>query len=428
MRERIGKFICLFLIILVFATPVLAIDCEYEEADLTVSYDENSRVTINSDFVSSDYAWNLIVAKWGGSQYTTDEIKIDQTLYEKYQGYSCPTNMYVCEYSHWSLDLPSVWSLGLDLSVLLTTLPCLFGHDWACEAGNLAVEDGWALLTLNEKELYILTEEEYENSELEKYEGGVFSTEIIDHGAVGYDFCGGNNDGWGWKAWGSVCGILTGAVGTVGDTLFSDGVEVAYYKNTTCYNVKYSGEYNKFDVNCSFMISALYQYQELINEYKECTSSLCKSNAVSKMQQQETDLNARCSYVLKNYEYSDTQKDCINQCLNLDVTLNDLKEGTDLYNYRVIDTDPNACNFSNRLVAWIMKVIEWIRYVIPILLIVLSITEFIRAITSDNEDEIKKVGTRFAKRLIVAVLIFIMPIMLEFLFGIFNIPVNNFCL
>lgn len=428
MCKRLGKFTCLFLALLLFITPVLAIDCEYEEANLTVSYDENSKVTINSDFVKSDYAWNLIVAKWSGSQYTTDEIKIDQTLYKKYQGYSCPTNMYVCEYSHWSLDLPSLYTLGLDLSVFLTALPCLFGHDWSCQAGNTAVEDGWALLTLNEKELHILTEEEYEDSYIRYYNGGVFSTEVADHADVGYDFCGGNNDGWGWTAWGSVCGLVTGVVGTIGDTLFSDGVEIAYYKNTTCYNVQYSGEYNKFDINCSFMTSALFEYQELVKEYKGCSSELCKTNVLSKMQQSEKNLNSRCDYVLQNYEYSDSRKDCIKQCLNLDITLNEFKEGTDLYNYRLPDATPNACNFSSRLVAWIMKVVEWVRYIIPILLILLSIMEFIKAVSSDEEDAIRKTGGRFVKRLIVAALIFILPLLLEFLLGIFNIPINDYCL
>lgn len=422
------KLICILLTICLLIPNVSAIDCEYEEANLKISYDENSKVTFNSDFVKSEYAWNLIVAKWSGEKYATEDIYIDQTLYKKYQGYSCPTNMYVCEYSDWSLDLPSIYTLGLDLSVFITFLPCLFGHQGSCDAGNLAVKDGWALLTLNEKQLHILTEEEYDKSDIKKYKGGVVSSEIGDHANTGYQFCGGENDGWGWQLWGSTCGLVTGLVGTVGDTLFSDGVELVYYKNTTCSNVEYSGEYNKFDVNCSFMSSELFKYQDLVAEYKDCGTDLCKSNILSKMQQSEKTLNSRCNNVLKNYEYSSSQKDCINQCLNLDMILNDFKEGTDLYNYRVLDDNPNACNFSSRLVAWIMKIVTWVRYVVPVLLIILSVMDFIKSISSESEDEVKKSGGRFVKRLIVAALIFVLPVLLEFLLGIFNVPVNDFCL
>ena len=62
------------------------------------------------------------------------------------------------------------------------------------------------------------------------------------------------------------------------------------------------------------------------------------------------------------------------------------------------------------------------------LLIVLSVMDFIKAVASDSEDEIRKVGSKFVKRLIVAALIFILPLLLEFLLGIFNIPINDFCL
>ena len=68
------------------------------------------------------------------------------------------------------------------------------------------------------------------------------------------------------------------------------------------------------------------------------------------------------------------------------------------------------------------------RYIVPVLLIILSVLDFIKAIAADNEDEVKKVTGKFVKRLIVAVVIFLVPLFLEFLLGIFGINTNNFCL
>lgn len=75
-----------------------------------------------------------------------------------------------------------------------------------------------------------------------------------------------------------------------------------------------------------------------------------------------------------------------------------------------------------------MKIIRWIRYIVPILLIMLSIMNFIKAVASDSEDKMKKFSVKFVKRLIVAALIFLIPLILGFLLGIFGIGTNDYCL
>lgn len=75
-----------------------------------------------------------------------------------------------------------------------------------------------------------------------------------------------------------------------------------------------------------------------------------------------------------------------------------------------------------------MKIIRWIRYIVPILLIMLSIMNFIKAVASDSEDKMKKFSVKFVKRLIVAALIFLIPLILGFLLGIFGIETNDYCL
>ena len=58
------------------------------------------------------------------------------------------------------------------------------------------------------------------------------------------------------------------------------------------------------------------------------------------------------------------------------------------------------------------------------------ILDFIKAIASESDDEMKKVSARFAKRLIAAALIFIIPFILDFILRMFNIGLdaeNPFC-
>ena len=88
----------------------------------------------------------------------------------------------------------------------------------------------------------------------------------------------------------------------------------------------------------------------------------------------------------------------------------------------------NSCNISERLAAWLIRTISWIRYIAPVIIIILTILDFIKAIAADNEDEIKKVSGKFIKRLIVALILFLLPLLIEFLLGIFNQDTYQYCL
>lgn len=86
---------------------------------------------------------------------------------------------------------------------------------------------------------------------------------------------------------------------------------------------------------------------------------------------------------------------------------------------------PGCGSLGHKIVSWLFKIIKFVRYAIPALLIILSILDYIKAIASDSEDEMKKVVSRFSKRLIAAALIFIIPFVLEFILNIFNLPGLN---
>ena len=66
-----------------------------------------------------------------------------------------------------------------------------------------------------------------------------------------------------------------------------------------------------------------------------------------------------------------------------------------------------------RLIDFIQNIIKWIKYVLPVLVIVLSIIDFIKAIGSDKDDEMKKAQSNFVKRLIGAALLFLVPLIIE---------------
>ena len=94
--------------------------------------------------------------------------------------------------------------------------------------------------------------------------------------------------------------------------------------------------------------------------------------------------------------------------------------------------ETNYCGFGKDMVGWLMRILKILRYIVPIIVIVVSITEYISAIASADDDAMKKVGARFGKRLFIMILIFVLPSLLQFIFNIFNIDgldkSNPYCL
>ena len=61
-----------------------------------------------------------------------------------------------------------------------------------------------------------------------------------------------------------------------------------------------------------------------------------------------------------------------------------------------------------------------IRIAVPIILIVFGIVDFFRATFSDNEDNMKKDRERFIKRIIAAIIVFIVPMFVHLVLTIAN--------
>lgn len=185
-----------------------------------------------------------------------------------------------------------------------------------------------------------------------------------------------------------------------------------------------SGEKPSSDSACSIVDEYLNDLTTYAQQYKACKESnnCVNGGSMNEFTQVEERLKSYCNSVYSVSYYSDS---CTQACVSTDSKIAKIKAANKM---GVGDGGTGSCSLSDRLTNWIFKIVKWVRYLVPILLIVLSVLDFIKAIASDSEDEIRKVGSKFVKRLIVSALIFILPLILEFLLGIFGIGTNNYCL
>ena len=68
-----------------------------------------------------------------------------------------------------------------------------------------------------------------------------------------------------------------------------------------------------------------------------------------------------------------------------------------------------------------------IKYAAIVLLFVLTIVEYAKAVTADKDDAIKKATTITVKRLILAIVIFFLPILIEFILELLGVSGSGTC-
>ena len=86
------------------------------------------------------------------------------------------------------------------------------------------------------------------------------------------------------------------------------------------------------------------------------------------------------------------------------------------------EPEPKNCQdlFGNEFIKKINEVMNIIRIAVPILLIIFGITDFFRATFGDSEDNMKKDRDRFIKRIIAAIIVFIIPFFVNLVLKIAN--------
>ncbi len=354
--------------------------------DVEKPFDRKSNPYIQmGEYNSSQRTKSIFFWRYGKEVSLTKDAEIDQNLYKDVlNNYGCNDYMYVCVYFEASID--SI------IGAVSDPLAALLAWDLdKLEAGKFV------------SKLLIMTESEYKSSKYKNFEGGEFymnnGDKINDTWRDGYDF-----------------GDVTSTVLDFFASLLDIGEDsyIYAYKETSCTTVRYDGPYVGVNINCGILKRKLIEYMQIVQKYSACTDLYCKSEKSSKLVELEDNIKSQCKAMLQSYDYSAGQKHCIDDCVKIKDILDSYKEGTDLVSDSS-SSSPGACGFSARLVAWIILIVRWIRYIIPILVIVLGILDFIKAVGTDKDDEMKKAQKHFIIRLIAAALIFVIPYILEFI-------------
>ena len=144
--------------------------------------------------------------------------------------------------------------------------------------------------------------------------------------------------------------------------------------------------------------------EESSKSIKNCNQA---NNCTIKYGEYEKNKQLLRDYCRIQYKYLDVKTSCVNACLNSSDEINKL--GVENLN------SVYMCGFSEKLIQWIANIVKWLKYIVPVIVIVLGILDFIKAIASEKDDEMKKAQGRFTKRLIAAALIFIIPFIIEFI-------------
>lgn len=386
------KYLFVILFLSIFGViNVSAKECNYPEIGLKI---------VDGNLEGLDAALPRIIVD--------SQTEASQEVSEVLNNGDCASKVYVCKYNSLSLSAGSVIDVISDVS-------------W--ENLNKILPNATVSIEKN----IIMDEASFKNSKYNNvYErnGIVVSTTTLDKMGDAYNYCSGGSDDILAKAFGVFCGgvMMAGhmygglAVYAIDDIM---GDNRAFYIDLIKCNTSNSDDPNAVDANCSQIHYLKNDYEARINDYKACNGEFsCKSKSSSELNTIETKLRGYCNSIVKNYSFDELQSDCLTNCFNLQKDLNKMKEGTDLY--RGIKNG-KTCNVSDKLINWVANIIRWVRYLAPVLVIILGILDFIKAIASQSEDEMKKVQKRFVIRLIVAALFFLIPFILEFALKAFNL-------
>jgi len=143
------------------------------------------------------------------------------------------------------------------------------------------------------------------------------------------------------------------------------------------------------------------EISEIVHEFEKTHKSIYKNKYNEKLEY----LKSKCKGSFVSADWDDA---CISRCARMDKDL-------EIWN-KVMDPNANKkeCGFSARLLYWVRNILNWIKFILPVIVIVLGILDFIKAMSGDKDDEMKKAQGRFIKRLIAAALAFIVPLIIVF--------------
>ena len=196
---------------------------------------------------------------------------------------------------------------------------------------------------------------------------------------------------------------------------------------TTCSTPEYKGG----DIDSANLVSFCDMFVEQYNEignavsaYTSCDSksgkdkSVCRAKALTDFDEKTDKLKNTCNTIMRNSNLG-VNDGCISSCLNANDNINVLRK------YLGDVSSDNDCGIDDKVKNWILNIVKWVKYILPVIVIIFGIVDFIKAILADKDDEMKKAQGRFIKRLIAAALVFIVPFILQFILEKMGFEVNS---
>lgn len=81
--------------------------------------------------------------------------------------------------------------------------------------------------------------------------------------------------------------------------------------------------------------------------------------------------------------------------------------------------------FSGEFGILLGQAFDIIKFAVPILIIGLGVVDYVKALAAQNQDEVKRSTNKLIKRLIIGIIIFLLPTLIEFALGIVGYGLND---
>ena len=187
---------------------------------------------------------------------------------------------------------------------------------------------------------------------------------------------------------------------------YKQGLDTITFKKSKCYSGSYVSSKSdrpavESPFECSFYDNYIGENGYLKKNYCKLGDGGCTTDKIVEYKRKKEELVATCRQYLQNGDYWDQ---CVKKCITLpdDIASIEGKKAT------------NPCGFSGKLYYWIQNIMKWIKYILPVIVIIFGILDFIKAMANESDEEMKKSQKRFVIRLVSAALVFLVPLIIQF--------------
>lgn len=389
--KKVLKYFCLVIMFFVSIVSINAYTCEYNDYGVTVEYDEAGTPKVSQtkyENSKTPIVLNWFVNNKSGKINTTNKL----TVLESDMIGMCPKSIYACAYEY-----TGTFNVGDRLSPFIAL-------------------DAEGTLYTSEKSVYLFSSENEmkKDSTLGNLPNGekISGNELWDDVKLGYEWAT-KDETNGWTVVGGIFSSLGTTVYGIIKPILIDSTTIYYTKYKECTTVDYSGgDRLTFNLACPNLNSYLLKFNNALSEYQKCLDSdaVCISKKITSVNESENTLKSYCKSILSEHNFDGgTEQDCLQDCLEIGTQIKQAKMKVGL-----ISGDSGECGFSGRLLVWLSNILRWIKYILPVIVIAMGILDFIKAIAAGKDDELKKAQGSFTKRLIAAALVFLIPLILEF--------------